>query len=89
MYILECCDGTYYTGSTKSLSRRLDQHSLGEGANYTSKRLPVKLVYEEEFEHVGLAFAREKQVQNWSHGKKEALIKGDFEKVKKLGKKKF
>ena len=45
MYILECCDDSYYVGSTKDLQLRLSQHQEGIGANYTSKRLPVKLVY--------------------------------------------
>lgn len=75
MYILECNDGTYYTGSTVDLEMRIEQHNAGEGANYTSKRLPVRLIYFEEFEHVALAFYREKQVQGWSRAKKEALIK--------------
>ena len=74
MYILECVDGTYYTGSTIDLERRLEQHQNGEGANYTQKRLPVKLVYFEEFGRIDDAFYREKQVQGWSRAKKEALI---------------
>jgi putative endonuclease len=74
LYIVECSDGTYYTGSTIDLERRIEQHNAGEGANYTAKRLPVKLIYFEEFEHVALAFYREKQVQGWSRAKKEALI---------------
>lgn len=76
MYILECCDGTYYTGSTVDLKRRILQHQLGEGANYTSKRLPVKLVYYEEYAYVSSAFYREKQVKKWSQVKKQALIYG-------------
>ena len=76
MYILECSDGSYYTGSTKDLVLRLQQHSHGEGANLTKKRLPVKLVYYEEFQRIDEAFHREKQVQGWSRKKKEALIKG-------------
>ena len=43
MYILECADGSFYTGSTKDLARRLWQHQNGQGANHTIKRLPVKL----------------------------------------------
>jgi predicted GIY-YIG superfamily endonuclease len=77
MYILECCDGSFYTGSTKNLPRRLWQHQNGMGANHTAKRLPVKLVYAEEFEHVADAFYREKQVQGWSRAKKMALIQGN------------
>lgn len=63
MYILECCDGSYYTGSTNDLARRFNEHSAGEGANHTKKRLPVKLVYVEEYPRIDLAFYREKQVQ--------------------------
>ena len=74
MYILKCADNTYYTGSTNNLLRRLAQHQLGEGANYTKRRLPVRLVYFEEFPRIDQAFYREKQVQNWSQGKKEALM---------------
>ena len=48
MYILKCANGQYYTGSTKNLERRLAQHQAGEGANFTRKHLPVKLVYFEE-----------------------------------------
>ncbi len=64
MYILECSDGSYYTGSTKDLDRRLAQHQNGEGANHTKKRLPVKLVYFEEFQRIDYAFYREKEAQS-------------------------
>jgi len=53
----------------------------GNGAKHTRKRLPVKLVYVEYYEHVYLAFRREKQIQNWSHKKKTALINMDCEKL--------
>jgi putative endonuclease len=78
MYILECVDGSFYTGSTKHLPFRLWQHQNGVGANHTSKRLPVKLVYAEEFERVSDAFYREKQVQGWSRSKKTALMNSDW-----------
>jgi len=77
MYILECGDGSYYTGSTNNLELRLAQHQAGEGANHTKKHLPVKLVYYEEFQRIDEAFNREKQVQGWSRKKKEALINGN------------
>ncbi|MBI1921092.1 MAG: GIY-YIG nuclease family protein [Geobacter sp.] len=77
MYILECADGSYYTGSTKDLDRRLWEHQNGLGANHTAKRLPVKLVYCEECDRIDDAFYREKQVQGWSRKKKEALMAGD------------
>lgn len=77
IYILECSDGTYYTGSTKDLPLRIQQHNEGEGANHTKKRLPVKLIYYEEYQRIDKAFYREKQVQGWSRKKKEALISGN------------
>jgi putative endonuclease len=84
MYILECADGSYYTGSTNNLEMRLAQHQRGEGANYTKKRLPVKLVYYEEYDRIDEAFYREKQVQGWSRKKKEALIHGTPELLPEL-----
>ena len=89
MYILKCADGTYYTGSTKDLNRRLAQHNRGEGANFTRKHLPVKLVYCEEYPRVADAFCREKQVQHWSHAKKRALIEGKEGELRTLAKKVF
>ncbi|KEY19299.1 GIY-YIG nuclease family protein [Kaistella antarctica] len=74
MYILKCVDDSYYTGSTINLELRLAQHQNGEGANHTRKRLPVVLVYYEEYQNIAEAFYREKQVQGWSRKKKEALI---------------
>jgi len=84
MYIFECADGSFYTGSTKDLSRRLIQHQSGEGANHTRKRLPVKLVYFETYDRIDQAFYREKQIQKWSRKKKQALIEGRIEDLKKL-----
>ena len=84
MYILECADGSYYTGSTNNLDLRLQQHQAGEGANHTKKRLPLKLIYYEEYSRIDVAFFREKQVQGWSRKKKEALINGNPELLPKL-----
>ena len=84
MYILLCTDGSYYTGSTKYLELRMQQHWNGDGANHTRKYPPVELVYVEEFSRIDHAFYREKQVQGWSRKKKEALIKGCFESLSGL-----
>ena len=84
MYILECVDGTYYTGSTIDLESRIVQHQSGLGANHTKKRLPVKLIYYEVFQRIDYAFYREKQVQGWSRKKKEALMRGTSEELNKL-----
>ena len=72
MYILLCANDQYYTGSTKKpLNKRVTEHQRGEGANFTKKHVPVKLVYFEEFSRIEDAFKREKQVQNWSSKKKK------------------
>ena len=85
-YILECADGSYYTGSTKNIELRLAQHQAGEGAKHTKSRLPVKLVYFEEYGRIDEAFYREKQIQGWSRAKKEALMKGDIEALHNMAK---
>lgn len=84
MYILECSNGSYYTGSTINIGERYIKHQNGEGANHTKKYLPVKLVYHEEFLKISEAFYREKQVQGWSRKKKEALINNEHYKLPKL-----
>jgi putative endonuclease len=89
MYILECADGSYYVGSTKNLDQRMMQHLSGRGSRYTSGRLPVKLVYCEEYDRISDTYFREKQVQNWSRAKREALINGNYEMLPQLAKKKF
>jgi putative endonuclease len=81
MYILECADGSYYTGSTWNLEKRLWEHQNGLGAKYTEKRLPVKLVYCEPYDRVEDAYRREKQIQGWSRRKKQALIEGNTENL--------
>jgi putative endonuclease len=86
MYILKCSNDLYYVGSTNNLDLRIQQHKLGEGANFTRKHLPVELVYFEEYDRIDEAFRREKQVQGWSRKKKEALISGEFGKLPELSK---
>lgn len=78
VYILECGDGTFYVGSARNLETRLGQHQSGVGGNYTSKRLPVRLVFCEEFSRIDDAYDREKQVQGWGRAKRKALIDGRF-----------
>ena len=84
MYILECADGSYYTGSTIDIERRLCEHQNGVGAKHTKNRLPVKLIYFEEFERIENAFYREKQIQGWSRKKKESLINKNYSELHKL-----
>jgi len=87
VYILECSDDTFYVGSTVNLFARLWQHQSGQGATHTRIRRPVKLVFSEEFDRVDDAFALEKQIQNWSHAKRLALIEGRFDDLRALSKK--
>ena len=84
VYILECSDGTFYTGSTNNMELRLTQHQNGVGAKYTSKRLPVNLIYIEEFTNISEAFYKEKQIQGWSRKKKLTLIKNKMEYLPKF-----
>jgi putative endonuclease len=84
IYILECADGSYYTGSTWNLEKRLWEHQNGLGANYTVKHRPVKLIYCEETERVEDAYRREKQIQGWGRKKKQALIAGETNALPRL-----
>ena len=72
---MECADDSFYTGATNDLEHRLKQHQNGKGAKYIKGRLPVKLVYCEEFENVKDAFYREKQIKRLIRKEKEELIK--------------
>ncbi len=89
MYILECSDGSYYVGSTVDLEHRVAQHNAGEGAQYTRRRRPVRLVFAQEFADVQQAYECEKQVQGWSRAKREALIRGDWAALPGLARKHF
>ena len=82
VYILHCSDGSYYTGHTDNLERRLSAHRSGAIPCYTYNRRPVVLVYSEEFSSRQDAFERERQVKGWSRAKKAALIEQDWERLK-------
>lgn len=86
VYILECIDGSYYTGSTWFLDERVLQHQNGQGSNYTKKRLPVKLVYYEEWNRIDDAFRRERQIHGWNRRKKLALIQGNVDLLVEISK---
>lgn len=76
-YILLCEGDRLYTGSTRNMERRFAQHCAGEGANFTCKYKPIRVVYLELHDRIDFAFYREKQIQRWSRTKKDALIRGD------------
>ena len=73
-YILRCHDGSLYTGWTNNLARRILCHSAGKGAKYTKSRLPVMLVYFEEFPTKEEAMSREWHIKRMTRAEKEALI---------------
>ena len=90
VYILKCSDGTYYTGVTNDINRRLDEHSSGYNPEcYTAKRRPVSLVWFTDTNDINYAIDKEKQIKKWSKAKKEALIISDWENLKLLSKKNF
>ncbi len=79
VYILECSDGSYYTGSTTNLEQRLVDHNTGRYGGYTSLRLPVTLLWSHGFSDYRDAFAFERKIKRWSRAKKEALMQADFD----------
>ena len=87
VYILKCSDGSYYTGYTTDLERRIAEHQAGEGSDWTKRRLPVKLVFSQEMPNKDQAFLAERQIKKWSRAKKEALITGNWDMVRWLAKK--
>ena len=74
-YIVECTDGTYYTGWSTDPLRRTRQHNRGQGARYTRSRLPVRLVYVEECPDRASAMRREIQIKRMKHETKEKLVR--------------
>jgi putative endonuclease len=85
VYILQCSDNSYYTRVTNDIERRLWEHETCFYPNaYTSKRLPIKLVFWEKFYSPDHAIEFEKQIKGWSCKKKEAIIAGNWEKLKEL-----
>jgi len=74
VYILECSDSSLYAGYTIDLDKRLKVHNQGKGSKYTRVRLPVKLVYNEEFENKSDALKREYRIKQLTRKKKEELV---------------
>jgi putative endonuclease len=87
VYILLCSDGSYYTGVTNDLDRRLFEHDSGHDTKaYTFSRRPLKLVFCESFNDINQAIAFEKQVKGWNRKKKEAIINGHWDLLPELSK---
>jgi putative endonuclease len=77
VYVVECADGTYYTGYTTDVERRVAEHDAGEGAKYTRGRTPVDLVHVERYDTRSAAMSREHEIKSLSRRAKERLIEGD------------
>lgn len=73
-YIVKCADGSFYTGWTTDLDRRIETHNSGKGAKYTRPRLPVVLVYYEAFATKEEAMRREAAIKKLSRQRKEELV---------------
>ena len=74
-YIVQCSDGTYYTGWTNNIKKRIDTHNRKKGAKYTRTRVPVQLVYFESFETKEEAMSREYRIKKMSRKQKEEMIR--------------
>ena len=86
-YIIQCSDGSYYTGFTDDLDGRIREHDNGTYPNaYTRKRRPVVLVFHYRFPDARSAKEFERQIKGWRRAKKEALIRGDWEILPQLSK---
>lgn len=83
-YMLRCADDSYYLGHTDELEKRFAEHQHGEGCTWTKSRLPVKLVWRQEFPDRDAARAAELQIKRWSRAKKEALIDGHYDRLRLL-----
>ncbi|MFP4025047.1 MAG: GIY-YIG nuclease family protein [Thiohalospira sp.] len=89
VYIIKCADKSYYTGITNDINRRLNEHNHGlNKKSYTFSRRPVEMVYYESFQNPNEAILWEKRIKGWTRQKKEALIRGDIDELKRLSNKK-
>ena len=76
VYIVECRDGTYYTGYTPDIEKRIKLHNAGRGAKYTRDRRPVKLIWCKKYKQFKSAFLEEKRIKELTRKQKEGLVKG-------------
>lgn len=84
VYMLRCADDSYYTGHTEDIERRLAQHNAREFSGYTSRRLPVALVFSQGLPSREEALGAELQIKRWGRKKKTALIEGDWSRLSAL-----
>lgn len=87
-YVLQCADGSYYVGHTDDMAKRVAEHHEGGKCTYTETRRPVQLVWSQEFATRAEALSAELQIKNWNRTKKQALVRGDFQELRRAAKKK-
>lgn len=78
-YIILCLDGSYYTGISNNLAKRLQEHIDGTGGAYTRSHKPVKIVYREAFSSKSLALKREAEIKKMSKEEKTELVESVLE----------
>ena len=86
VYILECSDGSYYTGVTSDIDVRIVEHQNGIHKGYTYSRRPVRLLWSDCFPDMEQAIGMEKRIKGWTRKKKEALMAGNFTLLQELSK---
>jgi putative endonuclease len=84
VYIVECCDGRFYTGTTNNIEKRFQRHKSGQGGHFTKTFGAKRLLYHERFAFRSDALKREGQLKGWTRRKKLALIRGNLDLLKKL-----
>lgn len=77
VYVVQCSDGSFYTGYTTDVQRRVAEHNDGEGAKYTRGRRPVTLVHVESFDDQSSAMQREYAIKKWGRSRKERLVESE------------
>jgi tRNA/rRNA methyltransferase len=88
MYILKCFDGFYYVGQTDDLEKRIAMHNEGKVSYFTQRRLPVELVFMQDFGTRDEAIEMEQRVKGWSRKKKEAFIEKNWDELVRLSRSK-
>lgn len=83
VYLLRCSDGCLYVGETDDLERRMASHINGRSI-FTASRRPIELVHSEVYANRHLALTRERQLKRWKRAKKEALIRGHLDTLRRL-----
>ncbi len=85
VYMLRCADDSFYVGVTSNIDVRVAVHQHGvDRDSYVFSRRPVSVVFTETFSHIEDAIRAEKRLKGWSHAKKEALVRGDWEEIRRL-----